>query len=277
MSVMQNRSNSVRTINAVLSATTNFYNGVKAQEVRRANGMFVLQPMAGTSHVTSRENVTIKYKKMDNPNNPLCCFYISGRTEAARIERGLLEQTGRVWNDEAACRSVRQGNGPVLDRRGRFSGSDAHHWLGGKRTTTLDVCDLYKARRYWSIRWLNRPKWVFRLKWPSSLKIRSRCVWRRASCATRGLGCPGPSPATVPIWLPERLFHSKPKCCRNFPESIDWWPVLIRSSLLKSQDPPKFPSANKSFSHSFLSLLFLSFSHLHIYRMLMPLLSPSMI
>jgi len=44
--ILQNRSSSVRSVNAVLSATTNFYNGVKAHEVRRANGIFVLQPMA---------------------------------------------------------------------------------------------------------------------------------------------------------------------------------------------------------------------------------------
>lgn len=43
---MQNRSSTVRSVNCVLSATTNFYNGVKAHEVRRANGIFVLQPMA---------------------------------------------------------------------------------------------------------------------------------------------------------------------------------------------------------------------------------------
>lgn len=44
--VMQNNSKQVRTVNAVLCATTNYYNGVKAHEVRRATGAFVLQPNA---------------------------------------------------------------------------------------------------------------------------------------------------------------------------------------------------------------------------------------
>ena len=42
----QNRANKVRSVNAVLSATTNFYNGVKANEVRRATATFILQPNA---------------------------------------------------------------------------------------------------------------------------------------------------------------------------------------------------------------------------------------
>ena len=42
----QNRSKQVRTINAVLSATTNFYNGVKAHLVRHATATYILQPMA---------------------------------------------------------------------------------------------------------------------------------------------------------------------------------------------------------------------------------------
>lgn len=42
----QNRSKQARTIHATLSATTNFYNGVKAHLVRHASATYILQPMA---------------------------------------------------------------------------------------------------------------------------------------------------------------------------------------------------------------------------------------
>jgi hypothetical protein len=49
-SKLQNRSDQVRTINAVLSATAHYYNGVKAGEAKRATGFFILQPNARESH-----------------------------------------------------------------------------------------------------------------------------------------------------------------------------------------------------------------------------------
>nr|CAH0113585.1 unnamed protein product [Daphnia galeata] len=55
---LENRSKQVRTINAVLSATTNFYNGVKAHLVRHATATYILQPMAREElklPVTSRD------------------------------------------------------------------------------------------------------------------------------------------------------------------------------------------------------------------------------
>lgn len=48
---MQNNSKQARTVSAVLSATTNYYNGVKAHEVRRARGEFILQPNARNSFI----------------------------------------------------------------------------------------------------------------------------------------------------------------------------------------------------------------------------------
>ena len=45
--VSQNTSNEKRSVSVVLSATTNYYTGVKDREVKRATGIMILQPMAG--------------------------------------------------------------------------------------------------------------------------------------------------------------------------------------------------------------------------------------
>lgn len=84
---LQNRSKQARTIHATLSATTNFYNGVKAHLVRHASATYILQPMA-------REELRLPVSSKD---------YMSKLVEYGIMKlhaSATVKETNQTWFEE---------------------------------------------------------------------------------------------------------------------------------------------------------------------------------